>query len=91
MSAPCPTLGFLVTIRPHRLNVAERAIVADLESALERAGLSVRRAGGGAHAVVRDGSQATNADRELVREWAERWAADATIIVGDVVDLGASG
>ena len=37
--------------------------------------------------ITRDGAQATDADRRLVAEWANRWATNARVIVSDLVDL----
>lgn len=87
MSAPCPDFGFIVTIR----SAASRspAIVADLLSVLEANDLSADVRGIGTQEVVvrRDGAQATHADREVVRAWADPWIGVATIAIGDIVDL----
>jgi uncharacterized protein YggL (DUF469 family) len=91
MSAPCPSLGFTLTLTLHDdVTEDERdVLIDDLMSALERQGLSA--AGHGDRTmefiVRRDGSQATDADRGVVRDWAERWAARADVDVGDVTDL----
>ena len=39
------------------------------------------------YVVSREGSQATQADRELVLEWAKRWNQIAAIEVSDIIDL----
>lgn len=87
MSAPCPDFGFVVTIR----SAASRspAIVADLLSVLEEHALSGDVRGIGTQEVVvrREGTQATHADREVVRAWADPWIGVATISIGDIVDL----
>ena len=86
MTAPCPEFGFLVRIL---LRSSDDGITNDLLELLEKNGLS----GGRRHAtaleyvVTREGSQATNADRELVVEWARNWATDAEVLVSDLADL----
>jgi hypothetical protein len=37
--------------------------------------------------VGREGSQATEAERQLVEQWADEWRAAAAITVSDLVDL----
>ena len=91
MSAPCPALGFNITVAP-RSNMGEAdvdALVDDLIDFLESHGLQTDGARDTAleFAINREGSQATDADRALVREWAARWSDDAEIRVGDIVDL----
>lgn len=91
MSAPCPTFGFIVTIAP-RDDVSETeraALVRELADTLEPHGLSIERGTGGVIELVvyRDGAQATDADRDLVRPWADRWADRASIVIGDLIDL----
>jgi len=49
--------------------------------------LEATRAGTLAFIVSREGSQATNNDREIVRAWSNRWSNVALITVGDLVDL----
>jgi uncharacterized protein YggL (DUF469 family) len=91
MTAPCPSLGFTVVLRLHSdVSEAERdTLIDDLIGVLERHGLSA--AGRGDHTmefvVRRDGSQATDADRAIVRDWAARWTARVTADVGDLADL----
>jgi hypothetical protein len=91
MSAPCPIFGFIVTIAPRDDGSAtERAaLVRDLADTLEPHGLAVERGTGGVIELVvhREGAQATDADRDLVRPWAVRWADRATIVIGDLIDL----
>lgn len=92
MSAPCPALGFVITIAL-RSNITEAdidALVDDLLDFVESHGLQ----SGGAGAmtlefvvITREGGQVTDADRELVRGWAARWSDYAEISVGEIVDL----
>jgi uncharacterized protein YggL (DUF469 family) len=91
MSAPCPLLGFTVGLRLQQSTHDARAaeLVADLLRLLDRHGLT---AGGGGHRVMeyvvtREGSQATEPDRELVTDWASAWATLAEIAVGPLTDL----
>jgi hypothetical protein len=89
MSAPCPTLGFVVAITP-RSGVAEgeSAPIDELARLLEANGLTMGL-GAGPHEYVvsRDGSQATSLDRELVLEWGRHWARQASVTVSDIVDV----
>jgi uncharacterized protein YggL (DUF469 family) len=92
MSAPCPALGFVITVAL-RANIGEADIdvlVDDLIDFLESHGLQTGGAGDTTleFVVTREGGQATDADRAAVREWAARWSDHAEISVGDVVDLG---
>jgi hypothetical protein len=91
VTAPCPILGFTVTITLRRdASPAERQeIVGSLVDLLRRHDLTGSVRGDRVVDVVvrRDGSQATDADRALVRGWAGQWAARAAVAVGDVVDL----
>jgi uncharacterized protein YggL (DUF469 family) len=84
-------LGFTVTIAPRDATSPDerRRIVDSLIDALERHDLTGAVRGTGAVEVVvrRDGSQATDADRELVQAWAADWSGRAVIAVGDIVDL----
>jgi hypothetical protein len=41
--------------------------------------------------VRRDGSQATDADRAIVRDWAARWTPYVAVDVGDITDLSRLG
>jgi uncharacterized protein YggL (DUF469 family) len=91
MSAPCPVLGFVVTvaIRPNVDEGDVDALVDEFIDLLEGHGLQT---GGGGDVtfefvVNREGGQATDADRSIVREWATRWSERAQIDVGDIVDL----
>jgi uncharacterized protein YggL (DUF469 family) len=92
MSAPCPALGFVITVAL-RSSTGEAdidALVDDLIDFLESHGLQTGGAGDRTFEFVvnREGGQATDADRALVRDWAARWADHAEIRVGDIVDLG---
>jgi uncharacterized protein YggL (DUF469 family) len=91
MSAPCPALGFNITIAL-RSTMGEADIdtlVDDLIDFLESHGLQAGGTGDTTleFAVNREGGQATDADRALVRDWAARWSDDAEISVGEIVDL----
>jgi uncharacterized protein YggL (DUF469 family) len=92
MSAPCPTLGFLVTvgIRSGVDDGDVDALVDDFIDFLEGHGLQTGGAGDTTleFVVSREGGQATDADRALVRDWAARWSEKAAIDIGDIVDLG---
>lgn len=92
MSAPCPTLGFIVTVAIRSGVEAGDvdALVDDFIDFLEGHGLQTGGAGDMTleFVVSREGGQATDADRALVRDWANRWSEKAAIEVGDVVDLG---
>jgi len=82
MSTPCPRFGFVVTLAPE-----EPRIVEDFQRVLSGHGLEATRAGTLAFIVTREGSQATNNDRDIVRAWSNRWSNAASITVGDLVDL----
>ena len=91
MSAPCPIFGFVVAARLRDAStVADSdSLVDDLIDVLESNDLMTNT---GAHRrleylVSREGGQATQADRELVLAWAERWSAIAEIRVSDLIDL----
>lgn len=92
MSAPCPVLGFVVMLAVG--SEADRApIAADLVETLERSGLTAeprsngRTSGSLQYLVQRDGAQATDEDRALVRGWAARWVGRAETSIGDLIDL----
>jgi uncharacterized protein YggL (DUF469 family) len=91
MSAPCPVLGFVIHVTAHdSLPDADvDALIDDLIEFLETCGLV---GGGGGErtlemVVHREGSQATEQDRDMVRTWATRWNGRATIDVGPLTDL----
>jgi hypothetical protein len=88
MSAPCPSLCFVVTVRvgEHAPTADALRLLADFSRLLDANGLSVRTLGL-EHVVCREGSQATDSDRSLVRLWAGQWAAVADVDVGDIVDM----
>ena len=91
MSAPCPVFGFVVSMSLGDLvsDAFRDALVDSLIEVVERHDMMA--AGGGDRAlefvVSREGSQATSADRDVVRAWASEWTDHATIRVGDLVDL----
>jgi uncharacterized protein YggL (DUF469 family) len=86
-------LGFTVTIalRGDPSATERQQVVGSLIELLERHDLTGAVRGDRKIDVIvrRDGSQATDADRALVRSWAEQWTARAEIRVGDIVDLTA--
>ena len=91
MSAPCPILGF--TVRADLRASVEEAqgeeMVRALMDLLATHGLVA--SGGGRRqllfTVSREGSQATEAERQLVQRWAAEWSSVAAITVSDLVDL----
>jgi uncharacterized protein YggL (DUF469 family) len=91
MSAPCPILGFtvLVDLRAPAKDSQRGALTQSLAELLASQGL-VSSGGGGRQllfVVGRDGSQATEAERQLVQRWAAEWSHVAAIAVSDLVDL----
>lgn len=90
MSAPCPTYGFAIALRPAPgLDAAASAALRDaFVAAVEARGLS---AGGGdrvwRHVISRDGGQAIDADREALRAWAASRPDVMDVTVGPLVDL----
>lgn len=93
MSAPCPTYGFTVALVPRDGASADAldALRDDLAAMLAAHGLETMRGSARAleYVVVRDGSQAADADRTLVRAWAEQWTDVAEVRISEIVDLGA--
>jgi uncharacterized protein YggL (DUF469 family) len=91
MSAPCPILGFTVLIDlPQSTEEAQAdALTQSLAELLASQGLV--STGGGRRQMLfvvgREGSQATEAERQLVERWAADWHRVATIAVSDLVDL----
>ena len=94
MSAPCPLLGFTVLVDLHESTQESQAeaIAQALTELLAAQGLE--SSGGGRRqllfVVSREGSQATEAERQLVESWASEWSAVADITVSDLVDLSAA-
>ena len=90
MSAPCPIFGFVVRARIIGESADADALRADLVEFLEANGLEIASSRRGFEYVIsRDGSQATNSDRELVLEWAKRSTSLAVIHVSELFDLQA--
>ena len=91
LSAPCPVLGFTVVIELHA-SVADaggEALRSALGELLESNGLTMT-GGGRRHArfeVRREGSQATEADRRLVADWAAEQEDVARVHVSELLDL----
>jgi uncharacterized protein YggL (DUF469 family) len=90
MSAPCPALGFVVTMRPVTVDADLDVIVDDFLDHVESHDLQTAGSGEAVLSFVvrREGSQATDADRASIREWSARWSTLAAIEIGDIVDLG---
>lgn len=94
MSAPCPTFGFTISVEP-RATVDFSALADDLRRLASANGLVVARHGSRdphplAFDVTRDGGQATQADRELLLDWATRWNRVAAISVSDLEDMSSN-
>ena len=94
MTAPCPALGFIVVIEPVAgLGEAERDALRDAwNRVLQARGLHAHaRIGTGRSAIVvtSEASQATENDREAMREWLASRAELRHSTVGDIVDLAA--
>lgn len=94
MSATCPRYGFEVRMAPragapHGVFATLRAnFLADVVAANDL----VHTGGGEASALYtlsRQGMQATDADRELVRRWADTHAAELSVEIGPLIDLDA--
>ena len=91
MSAPCPILGFtvLVDLRESVDEPEAETLTQSLTDLLAAQGLE--SSGGGRRqqlfVVSREGSQATEAERQLVESWASEWSDVAEITVSDLVDL----
>ena len=94
MSAPCPILGFTVLVDLH--DSAEESQAEALTQTLAEllAAQGLESSGGGRRqrlfVVSREGSQATEAERQLVESWASEWSDVAVITVSDLVDLSAA-
>lgn len=91
MSAACPVFGFIVyaKLRPAVTDVEAGALRDDFIDLLGANGLFTAR---GAerefeYVVQREGDQATDADRQLIQRWADRWASAADVVVSDLRDL----
>ena len=82
MSAPCPLLGFIVTISP-----ASDAIAEGLRSFAEGHGLNAEIRSAGQVIVTSEATQATDADRSVVRAWAEQYRDRAELQLSEIVDL----
>ena len=91
MSQPCPHLGLIISVARHATpGEGESDALRDDLLALLAANDLVASAPPRAreYVVSREGGQATDADRQLLLAWAERWAHAATIGVSPVTDLG---
>lgn len=91
MSQPCPHLGLIITVTRHA-SAAERdadAMHDDLIATLGANALSTVASAGRApeYVVVRDGAQVTEADRQLLRDWASAWTHVAAVGISLPIDL----
>lgn len=91
MSAPCPILGFTVRIDLHESADETQAGALTLSLAQLLATQGLVSSGGGRRQMLfvvgREGSQATETERQLVERWADEWRDVAAITVSDLVDL----
>lgn len=93
MTAPCPSLGFIIVTEPIAgLGAAEReALRRAWSSLLHARGLDAHGSiGTGRSTVVvtSEASQATENDREAVRDWLASRAELRHASVGDIEDVG---
>jgi uncharacterized protein YggL (DUF469 family) len=91
MSSACPILGFTVMLdlHPSSAEAEADAIAESLARLLEAQGMTMRGGGAGRRRIEvrREGSQATDADRRLVLDWAAELAHVARVAVSEIVDL----
>ena len=94
MSSACPEYGFEFSFR----TTAEApddipdALWNEFIEVIERHGLSAGGGGTGGrwhHVITRDGSQATDQDRETLLEWASQRADVADAVAGPLIDVNA--
>jgi uncharacterized protein YggL (DUF469 family) len=87
----CPEFGFFVHIRPASGRAAAdvSAALDDFARMLAENGLYSQRDDQRAldQVVVREGMQATDADRQLVRDWAAGWTNAVDVVISDLIDL----
>lgn len=91
MTAPCPNLGFVVTFElVSSADQVAREQLADAWLAMLKS-RSLCSSGGGearlTYAVSSDAAQATNDDREAVKEWLASRAELSVWRVGEIEDL----
>ena len=86
MSAPCPRFGFIVDTAPTQDVTALRRALAER---LAAAGLELQAESGGTSTIVitREGSQATESDRQFVIDLLDRELNAGAATVSDLVDL----
>ena len=94
MTTPCPALGFVVVIEPIAgLGDAQRdALRLAWSTLLDARGLQAHGAIGSSRSAIpvsSEASQATDLDREAVREWLASRSELRQGSVGDIEDLGA--
>lgn len=94
MSATCPRYGFEVRMAP-RAGAPRDAFAtlrANFLADVVAANDFVHTGGGetlALYTLSREGMQATDADRELVRRWADAHAAELSVEIGPLIDLDA--
>ncbi len=91
MSAPCPVFGFLIRVRPNS-TMSSAAARLSIAEAIDGSGLELRPLTDSppAFAITREGSQATETDRQFVIQQLERRVLLADIQVSEVVDLASN-
>ncbi|MEO6878503.1 MAG: 50S ribosome-binding protein YggL [Gemmatimonadaceae bacterium] len=93
MSAPCPTYGFLVDARlaPDLTDTARQELWQAFCDLVDARGLVLAGAfaSGWPAALRSEASQATDADRQAIRGWAETRREIVRLEVGQLVDLSA--
>jgi len=90
MTAPCPAFGFVILVEP-RATVDFTALADDLRRVTQANGLVItRRPRALAFEITREGAQATQADRELLLDWATRWNRVADIAISDLEDMNSA-
>jgi len=88
VSAACPAFGFELVLRstPGLDAAGRRALEDALAATVASHGLSAARTGG-RYVITRDGGQAIDADRDVLRAWAAGRPEVAAATVGPLVDL----
>ncbi len=93
MSGACPVFGFTVHIglRDGVDRSVRDSIANGFAELLDANGMGLADGTNRLDFVVnRDGTQATDADRQLVLAWAQQWKREAAFEVSDLIDLSAA-